>query len=77
VLLGLTYFSLLVYNARAGKSIESVAVVFKRRGLRYFFFAVVEVQANYLSHKAMQYTTLVSVQVRRKLFYKVCGNFYV
>ncbi len=31
---------------------------------RYFFLAVVDVQANYLTGRAFQYTTLTSVQVR-------------
>ena len=31
---------------------------------RYFFLAVSDVQANYLVHRAFQYTTLTSIQVR-------------
>ena len=68
VLLGTTYFSLLVCKSRAGKSLESVGLVFKRRGLRYFLLAAVDVGAAYLSQRAMQYTTLVSIQVRRSQF---------
>ena len=57
------YFGLLAGRSRAGKSVESVAAVFRRRGLRYLALALVDVEAAYLMQRAMQYTTLVSVQV--------------
>ena len=54
--------------------LEPLSVVLRRRGLRYFCLAFVDVQANYLTSLAFQYTTLTGVQVsmcvllcRRKL----------
>ena len=58
------YFGLLAGKSRAGKSVESVSAVFRRRGLRYLALALVDVEATYLTQRAMQYTTLVSIQVR-------------
>ena len=36
---------------------------FRERGMRYFIFAVIDVEGNYLLHKAFQYTTFTSIQV--------------
>ena len=63
LLLASVYFGLLAGRSRAGKSVESVAAVFRRRGLRYLALALVDVEAAYLMQRAMQLTTLVSVQV--------------
>lgn len=56
----MTYLSLFCCQ----KQRRSLWTVFKRRGIRYFFLAVVDVEANYLMHRAFHYTTLTSVQVR-------------
>ena len=80
LLLASVYFGLLAGKSRAGKSVESVSAVFRRRGLRYLALALVDVEATYLTQRAMQYTTLVSIQVRlllmsQILFGKiVCGT---
>ena len=58
-LLAVTYLSLFCCQ----KQRRSLWTVFKRRGIRYFFLAVVDVEANYLMHRAFHYTTLTSVQV--------------
>ena len=63
LLLASVYFGLLAGKSRAGKSLESVSAVFRRRGLRYLALALVDVEATYLMQRAMQYTTLVSIQV--------------
>lgn len=57
-LLAVTYLSLFCCQKN-----RSLWTVFKRRGIRYFFLAVVDVEANYLMHRAFHYTTLTSVQV--------------
>ena len=63
LLMASVYFGLLAGKSRAGKSLESVSAVFRRRGLRYLALALVDVEATYLMQRAMQYTTLVSIQV--------------
>lgn len=42
---------------------QPLSKVFKKRGLRYFFLAAVDVESNYLTHRALQYTTLTSVEL--------------
>ena len=42
---------------------SNVLVVIRQRGLVYFLFAFIEVEATYLMVKAYQYTTMTSVQV--------------
>ena len=59
LILAVTYLSLYCCQ----KHQQSLWTVFKQRGIRYFFLAVADVGANYLMHKAFQYTTLTSVQV--------------
>ena len=49
--------------AGRGKTGESIKIILRRRGLRYFMLALVDVEANYLTHRALQYTTLTGVQV--------------
>ena len=71
ILLAVTYLSLCCcqkhnqHPASAARMprLQSLWTVFKRRGIRYFFLAVVDVEANYLFHRAFHYTTLTSVQV--------------
>ncbi|XP_059083664.1 solute carrier family 35 member F2-like [Tigriopus californicus] len=45
------------------KAPDPLYQVLRQRGLRYFFLAVVDTQANYLIQRAFQYTTLTSVQL--------------
>ena len=61
ILLAVTYLTLFCCQ----KHRQSLCTVFKRRGIQYFFLAVVDVESNYLIHRAFQYTTLTSVQVSR------------
>ena len=64
LLLAVTYLSLYCcQKTHLSHSKQSLWTVFKRRGLRYFFLAVADVEANYLMHRAFHYTTLTSVQV--------------
>lgn len=42
---------------------RGLIAVFKKRGWKYFFLAVIDVEANYLVVKAFQYTSLTSIQV--------------
>ena len=67
VMLAVTYLSLFCCQRRSSNgssdSKPNLWTVFKRRGIRYFFLAVVDVEANYLVHRAFHYTTLTSVQV--------------
>ena len=63
-----TYLSLFCCSNHGGNSTSAepkptLWTVFKRRGIRYFFLSVVDVEANYLIHRAFHYTTLTSVQV--------------
>lgn len=60
----MTYLSLFCCQ----KQRRSLWTVFKRRGIRYFFLAVVDVEANYLMHRAFHYTTLTSVQVSNGMY---------
>ena len=64
LLLAVTYLSLYCcQKTHLSHSKQSLWTVFKRRGLRYFFLAVADVESNYLMHRAFHYTTLTSVQV--------------
>ena len=47
---------------------QPLSTVIKKRGLRYFFLAAVDVESNYLTHRALQYTTLTSVEVPNGYF---------
>ena len=42
---------------------NSLSRALRERGLRYLVLAVIDVEANYLLHKAFQYTTFTSIQV--------------
>ena len=79
LLLLVVYFPLFYWRCHQKKSVrrsslgggsgppargQPVTTVFKKRGLRYFFLAVVDVESNYLTHRAFQYTTLTSIEVR-------------
>ena len=70
LLLAVTYLTLFCCQKRDrsedGRTLN-LWQIFKGRGLRYFFMAVVDVESNYLMHRAFHYTTLTSVQV--SLFY--------
>lgn len=61
LLLAVTYLSL--FCCQKTQQRQSLWSVVKSRGIRYFFLAVVDVEANYLLHRAFHYTTLTSVQV--------------
>ena len=67
VMLAVTYLSLFCCQRRSSNGLSdskpNLWTVFKRRGIRYFFLAVVDVEANYLVHRAFHYTSLTSVQV--------------
>eukprot|EP00095_Tigriopus_kingsejongensis_P001806 maker-scaffold10_size831480-snap-gene-1.10 protein:Tk01806 transcript:maker-scaffold10_size831480-snap-gene-1.10-mRNA-1 annotation:"hypothetical protein DAPPUDRAFT_225937" len=58
----LVYFPILCCRRGTGRR-DPLAKVLRQRGLRYFFLAVVDTQANYLIQRAFQYTTLTSVQL--------------
>ena len=56
---------------------QPLSTVIKKRGLRYFFLAAVDVESNYLTHRALQYTTLTSVEVPNFfLRFKKVGTLY-
>ena len=42
----------------------ALARAMRERGMRYFIIAVMDVEGNYLLHKAFQYTTFTSIQVK-------------
>ena len=66
-MLAVTYLSMFCCQNRGLEPKPTLWTVFKRRGIRYFFLAVVDVEANYLIHRAFHYTTLTSVQVSTDL----------
>lgn len=57
----LFYLSVLVLGLR--RTGDSFVIILRRRGLRYFVLGIIDAQANYLTNKAFQYTTLTGVQV--------------
>lgn len=46
---------------------EGLLGVLRRRGLKYFLLALIDVEANYMIVSAYQFTNITSVQVSRSL----------
>ena len=73
VVLIIIYFPLFWCHLRQKSQQQRVSTskllsdAFRERGMRYFIFAVIDVEGNYLLHKAFQYTTFTSIQVVKSI----------
>lgn len=63
LLMALVFGSSLAYRHDDDSERDGIVRVMRRRGIVYFFVALVDVEANYLVIKSYHFTSLTSVQV--------------